>query len=152
MELEKYIVTTTRDVFGTMVMMDIEPEPPDSSGQTVIDSNVTGALGFAGDLCGMLSIHCPTPVALSITGNMLGLELTELDDDVKDAISEIANMLAGGIKSEFSAVGMDLQLSIPNTIIGRSYRVKSSSNSLGLVVPFMSENGRFWVELKYIAR
>ena len=41
-------------------------------------------------------------VAKDITGTFLGMEVEELDDDVKDAIGEIANMVAGEFKKYFS--------------------------------------------------
>ena len=35
------------------------------------------------------------------SGTFLGMEVAELDDDVKDAIGEIANMIAGNLKIFF---------------------------------------------------
>ena len=86
---------------------------------------------------------------MAIAGTMLGMEIEEIDADVKDALGEIANMIAGGLKEKFAAEDIALQLSIPTAISGKSYTISSPSGSNRIVIPFEVEQGQFFVEMKY---
>ncbi len=91
----------------------------------------------------------PRPVGLAIAGAMLGMDLEEIDADVKDALGEIANMLAGGLKERFSEENVGLELAIPTAIAGKSYTISSPTRSNRIVIPFTVEQGQFFVEIKY---
>ena len=146
--LEEKLVAATRDVFHTMVQLEVQPETAVQR-TPHLGCAISGVLGLAGDLCGLLSIHCPETLALAATGNLLGIEIERVDDDVRDAIGEIANMIAGGVKSALAGDDMSLELSIPTTVTGCGYRVHSFSGARQLLIPFTTCCGRFWVELKY---
>ncbi|MDO3378095.1 chemotaxis protein CheX [Geoalkalibacter halelectricus] len=149
MDLEPLIVTATQCVFSTMLMLDLEPEPVENAGEVALAGGITGMLGFSGDLSGMLSLHCPAQVATGITGGFLGMEVEEINADVKDAIGEMVNMLTGSLKEGLAHVGHDIRLAIPTTIVGRSFRISSQSAENRICIPFSLPEGRFFVEVKY---
>ncbi len=150
MKLAKYIQEATSDVFASMIFLDIEPGEVLENEDTVLESNITSMIGLAGDLKGLLAVHCPGEVAMEITGSMLGMEVKELDEDVKDAIGEIANMVAGGLKTALAGEGRDIQLAIPTAIVGSSVRTSGLSGARRIVVPFRTPSGDFFIELKYV--
>ena len=79
---------------------------------------------------------------------MLGMECEEIeDDDVNDALGEIANLLGGGVKHLLSTSGLDVKLSTPTVISGASYKVKSISDSNTVVIPFYHGDERLLVGL-----
>ena len=135
------------DVFASMVFIDIRPES-DDSGEP--DADMTSMIGLAGDLKGILAVKCPALVAQEVTGAMLGMEVDELGEDVKDAIGEIANMVAGGLKASLTDCGRKVELAIPTTAIGKSIRTSGFSGASLIRVPFATPQGRFWVELRHI--
>ncbi len=143
------IVTATRCVFSTMLGRDIAPDAEDCSTDISLSGGISGMLGFSGDLSGMLSLHCPAGVATGITGSFLGMEVADINEDVKDAIGEMVNMLTGGLKEALAQSGLDIRLAIPTTIAGRSFRIASGSAENRVCVPFTLEEGRFFVEVKY---
>lgn len=143
------LVLGTKDVFSTMLMMEIEAEKSSDRPDDII-ANVAGMIGLGGDLRGMLSVHCPAEVAKEITGALIGMEVTDLDDDVKDAIGEIANMVAGNIKISFERAGVAVELAIPSSIIGKSFRVCGFSGATRCLVKFSMPTCSFWVELLYV--
>ena len=112
-ELASYVINATKEVFGTMVMMNREDHYPLSEPVTSFHCSVTGMVGLAGTYTGILSIHCPQSLALRITSNMLGMDVEEVGADVNDALGEIANMLGGYVKQILSKGGLDINLSIP---------------------------------------
>ncbi len=147
LDLEKFLTEATMEVFASMVLIDITPES-DDNGEP--DADMTSMIGLAGDLKGILAIKCPAPVAMEITGAMLGMEVNELGEDVKDAVGEITNMVAGGLKVSLTECGRRIELAIPTTAIGKSIRTSGLSGASLARVPFATPQGRFWVELRYI--
>ncbi len=59
---------------------------------------VTAVVGFGGLLSGACVLRCGARPAQRVAGLLAGMELTELDDTVKDAMGEVCNMLAGAWK------------------------------------------------------
>jgi chemotaxis protein CheX len=148
LDLHNEIALGTKDVFSTMLMIDLDVAP---TGEDIaIHSNVTSMIGLGSGLRGMLSVHCPAAVAKEITGALLGMEIEDLGDDVKDAIGEIANMVAGNLKISFAGAGIDVDLAIPTSVIGKAFRVCGLSGANRAVVEFAMPSGGFWIELLYV--
>ena len=143
-----FIIGATKEVFGTMVMMELEDQYPLQEPVTKFHCSVTGMVGLAGTYSGILSIHCPLELALQITSNMLGMEVDEVGEDVNDALGEIANMLGGYVKMALSKGGMDLHLSVPTVISGEEYTLNAMADSDCVIIPFVNESQRFLVGLK----
>jgi len=146
-QLTTYIIDATRDVFTTMVMMDPMHEYPLKEPVKRFKCSITGMVGFAGMYSGVISIHCPVSLALKITSSMLGMECEEVNEDLNDAIGEISNMLAGGVKQVLTKSGLDVKLSIPTVISGEDYTVNSLSDSDCVVIPFAIDDEKFLVGL-----
>jgi chemotaxis protein CheX len=137
-------------VFSTMLMVDLESEEIISNKRGEIESNLTSMIGLGGGLRGVLAIHCPASVAKAITAGFLGMDIVELDDDVKDAIGEIANMVAGNLKVSYAAIHLNIELAIPTTIVGDSFNVCSAAKAQRVIVPLKMNGERLWIELMYV--
>ncbi len=81
------IIGGCKDVFSTMLMVELEAENV-VEGKADIKSNITSMIGLGGGLKGLLAVHCPSSVAKNITSGFLGMDVEEIDDDVKNYISE----------------------------------------------------------------
>ncbi|BHH83360.1 chemotaxis protein CheX [Desulforhopalus sp. 52FAK] len=144
------IVAGCKDVFSTMLMVELESEDAVMEDRVDISSNITSMIGLGGGLKGLLAVHCPTVVATEITSSFLGMDVEEIDDDVKDAIGEIANMVAGNLKVSFAKVDVNVELAIPTTIVGDSFYVSGITDAARVIVPFKMGANRFWIELMYV--
>jgi chemotaxis protein CheX len=142
-----YVTSATREVFSTMVMLDVIDDFPLKEPVSRFKCSITGMVGFAGTYSGVISIHCPVDLALKITSNMLGIDCDEVNEDLNDAIGEIANMLGGSVKQVLSKGGLDVKLSIPTVISGEDYTVNSLSDNDCVVVPFAVEGHTLLVGL-----
>lgn len=147
-DLRGYVIHATKEVFSTMVMMDVQDSSPLTEPVTKFHCSITGMVGLAGTYTGILSIHCPQPLALRITSNMLGMEVDEVGEDVNDALGEIANMLGGYVKQVLSKGGLDICLSIPTVISGEEYTINAMTDSDCVIIPFTIDDERFLVGLK----
>jgi len=146
--VRKTIAEITKGGFSTMVMLDVVDEPPLDAPVLTFHETVTSMVGLAGSHSGILAIHCPKKLALMVTSNMLGMEVTDVDEDVNDAMGEIANMVGGDVKHIFSPKGADINLSIPTVIYGSDYALESVSNAESLVMPFVCGEERFLLSFK----
>ena len=149
MEFAKKIVETTEEIVNTMIFLEVSADVPLEQGKQALGCHVSAMIGLTGGFSAMLGIHCPEAVGLAISGAMLGTEIEEIDADVKDALGEIANMLAGGLKERFAAEDFNLELAIPTAISGKSYTISSSTKSNRVIIPFNIEQGQFFIEMKY---
>lgn len=142
------ITATVQEVFSTMIMMEVAPETPTTGDINPLLESVSGLIGLAGTHRGMLAIHLPAQLAKEVTGNFLGMTVESIDDDVRDAIGELANILGGNIKTHLSANGKDIKLSMPTTIYGEEYNYQSHEEGVAMVLPFITTTQtRFLVEL-----
>lgn len=148
MDINENIIETTIEIFTTMVMMDISVAGPPLQASGALTDSITGMIGLAGTHKGVLAIHIPNPVAIAITSSFLGMDVDEINDDVRDAVGELANMLGGNVKTILSQNGRDIDLSLPSTISGHEYGFKATTNVDLVILPFKTEKGDFMVELQ----
>ncbi len=146
-ELARYVIDAAKEVFSTMVMMEIADNYPLQEPVTRFHCSITGMVGLAGTYTGILAIHCPQNLALRVTSNMLGMEVEEIGEDATDALGEIANMLGGHVKQVLSKGGLDMNLSLPTVICGEEYTVNSMTEKDCVIIPFTWEDERFLVGL-----
>jgi chemotaxis protein CheX len=147
-DLQKSITDATTEIFETMIMLDISAGDPLKEKINNFKCSVSGVIGLAGSCKGILAIHLPDKVAMAITGSFLGMDVTEVDDDVTDAIGELANMVAGNIKMILDEAGNNVTVSIPSCVHGDEYTMDTVSDSERVVIPFDIESGQFLVELQ----
>jgi chemotaxis protein CheX len=144
------ILKGAQDVFSTMLMVDLESDEIIYNRRGEIESNLTSMIGLGGGLRGVLAIHCPASVAKAITSGFLGMDIVELDDDVKDAIGEIANMVAGNLKVSYASINLNIELAIPTAIVGDAFNVCGAAKAQRVIVPLKMNGERLWIELMYV--
>ena len=84
---------------------------------------VTAVVGLSGGLSGTISISTPEDAARKILQRMADIESTEVDEFVRDAVGEVANVVAG--KGKRDLLQYQLSLGLPQVIVGRDYTVYS---------------------------
>lgn len=147
-ELVKSLSKDVLEVFSTMVgVEDIMHLPLQIDMETEFTKCLTAMVGLAGSYNGLVNVHVPWNLALTFTSTMLGMDVTEINEDVNDAMGEIANMIAGSFKQHLSKGGMDIQLSTPSVVNGSSYTVTSGSNIENITLKFATDDDWFMVSL-----
>jgi chemotaxis protein CheX len=147
-ELVKMLISDTKEVFSTMVgMEDLLHLPSQIEPVTHFEDCITAMVGMAGTYSGLVNIHTPQNLALQITSSMLGMEVTEVDDDVQDALGEIANMIAGSFKLHLSRGGADIRISTPSVVTGSDYVVAAGSAQDTITLRFVTDDDWFIVAI-----
>ena len=143
-ELLKLLIGDVKEVFCTMVgMEDLLHLPLHVAPETHFKDCITAMVGFAGVFNGLVSLHVPKKLALVFTSGMLGMEVGDLNDDVRDALGEITNMIAGSFKHHISRGGTDIKLSTPSIVSGDDYYVNAGNSLDTLTLKFASEEEWF---------
>ncbi len=146
-------IDVTEEVLSTMASFEIkaiEVQEINANGHSkdvTACFDITGILGFSGGRKGSLLISFPRNIAFGAVGGMLGIEFTEIDADVRDGVSELVNMIAGGAKTKLQAKGIDFELSIPNTVIGQQHQITAGASATRTRVDFDSDLGSFFIEV-----
>ncbi|HIJ95202.1 MAG TPA: chemotaxis protein CheX [Desulfuromonadales bacterium] len=128
LQLTEALIKDVQDVFSTMLGVDdITPIPVQTELPHPGCDCLTAMVGLVGRYNGLVCIKLPLPLALAFTSLMLDMEVTEINDDVHDAMGEIANMIGGSFKQHLSRAGDDVKLSTPSVVCGSDYTVSAGS-------------------------
>jgi chemotaxis protein CheX len=140
MEQEQVVAavrSSTVEVFSTMLGLDMTAGDPRTEVNAPGPSEgIIAVIGLAGAWVGTTSLSCDGSMACRISSAMLGMEYTEVDEDVLDAISEIANMVSGNFKTTAETYLGPLGLSIPTVVYGLSFSARTAGKEKWIVVPF----------------
>ena len=106
---------------------------------------ISGVIGLSGKAVGTVVINLSESVALKAASVMLMSEMTEVNEDVLDAVGEIANMIAGAAKSELEQY--ELSVSLPNVVVGNPHAIHFPSNATPICVPYDTDWGPMNLEV-----
>ena len=138
-------VNSVKRVFETMVHVKVSVGKPYVKPDDGAHSEVSGIIGFSGDAAGCVVISFSKKVAVAAASRFAGMEIGADHPDFSDAIGELANMVAGNAKMEFT--DMNIRISLPSVVIGDSFVVSNSKSSPRIVIPCKSELGELLVEV-----
>lgn len=140
-QLIKLLDADVQEIFSTMVGINISLCQT-AEVQTKFTDSVSALVGFAGCYSGMIGLNTSKKLAMDFTGQMLGMEVTECEDDVTDALGEIVNMIGGSFKHHFVNNGHEVRLSTPSVISGNDYIMSAGGvpNTLALMFEYGTEH------------
>jgi chemotaxis protein CheX len=142
------IIDATQEIFSSMIMLDVSPGEPFKRTNAMLQNSISGIIGLAGETKGMLAIHLSNEAALAVTTAFLGMEVEEIDEDVCDAVGELANMLGGSLKAVLDPSGSAINLSMPSAVHGEEYTINCLADAESVTVPFSFNGQTFMVELQ----
>lgn len=114
-----------REVFEIMLGCKLETQ----SAAAAVATDFTAMVGLAGQLCGLLTLRCSAHAAALMASKMLGTDVKESDQQMWDAVGEIANMIAGNFKNKLTGMGDRCMLSVPTVITGSDYSFRSMADT-----------------------
>lgn len=143
---EKYIrpfINATLNVLKTMAFTDAHPCEAYLKNEKLAMGDVSGVIGITGDSAGSLSVSFPENSILVLVSNMFGEKMTEVDDEIKDAVGEITNMISGQARQELETIGVSLEAAIPTVISGKDHTIKHITSYPIVAIPFVLDSGEF---------
>jgi chemotaxis protein CheX len=136
------IVEITQSVFDTMLTVAVQPagQPFEKSTAALI-----AAVYYAGEWKGALLLECSLKQAIDWTSRLMSLPpAASVNDDVKDGLGELVNVLAGNLKA---ILPPGVALSIPSIVEGTDYSLRICRGNPFEVLSFEDSNGPFAITL-----
>ncbi|MBI4774026.1 MAG: chemotaxis protein CheX [Deltaproteobacteria bacterium] len=136
------------NVLKTMAFVDAKTGKMYLKKDRKANGDVTGIIGLTGDVTGTLSITFTEGCIKGIIANMLGEEVHEIDDEVRDAVGEITNMACGDARRKLDDMGYRVASPRPTIVSGKNHVVQHLDRSSPCIaIPFETEFGGFTVEV-----
>lgn len=147
-EIVAAVHSATIEVFSTMLGMEVTPaETHVDQASPAINDGVMAFVGVAGPWMGNGVISCSAAFACKLCATFLMTEASAVNEEVLDAVGELANMVIGNFKTVAEGVVGPLNLSVPTVIYGRNFTSKSVGNSDWIVMPFQCDGENFEVRI-----
>jgi chemotaxis protein CheX len=137
-------VNSVRSVFATMVKVGTEVERPRLKMQPAPSYDVSSIIGFSGQIVGSVVVSFQREAAEALASAFACTPLTLTDADFPDAIGELANMIAGGAKTQLGSLA---NITVPNVVIGSGHVIARLSGVPCIEIPCKTPVGNFAVEV-----
>jgi chemotaxis protein CheX len=90
--------------------------------------DISVIVGLATDkLEGVFIVSYDKHIIFDFMKNMLGEEVSEINQEVIDASGEMTNQICGSFRREFEKSGISLQASTPSIVTGENHTIKMPS-------------------------
>ena len=120
--IRQSISSTLIETFDAMMSIQIESAEEEGA---LPDSRMVGAIHFGGEVVGVMSFSLSEAFSREVTAAMLGIEVDEIEslEEIKDVIGELANIVAGNLKTEFLDSGLTCVISTPSITLGSDFKI-----------------------------
>ena len=140
-DIQEDIVSCTNEIFSTMIPMEIKSDGSFYQKEDMISTDVISLVSYTGEHSGIVAIFCSRSIALKITSSMLGIEVSEMDQDTKDAMGEVTNMIAGTLKNKiFEKFGEEYFRELETKQLKKMYGMKNHVISTGGGIILQKQN------------
>ena len=147
-QLAESLTGAVREVFTSMLGTEVSvwkeqtqpilPQPHDG---------VLALIGLAGQWMGSGVLFCQNQTACDLATRLLMTEVTEINDEVCDAIGEITNMVIGNFKNCLESETVEVRISTPTVIDGTSLKARNLSSEFTVSTWFTYDDHTFLVEV-----
>jgi chemotaxis protein CheX len=143
------VIQATVDILEKVGSLQLKVKKPFIKEDATVRGEITSVIVLSGDTSGTISISFPGKCILSVVSEMLGEEMIELNDDIKDALGEITNMISGQATQLFEMTGQRLKASLSQVLMGKNHTIPHNADTVVLGVPCMTEHGEIILEMSF---
>jgi chemotaxis protein CheX len=149
-ELESGLEKALHEITTTMFNCESSIVSPDQV--DMIPPGLSAVIGFGGKISGFVALHLSPYSACTLASSLLGMPFDEMDEIVADAMGEMVNMLAGGLKKFISQDEDMFKISVPSIVYGVDYSTHSPKNAEQIMLGVRAGECTFSVQLAYASR
>lgn len=107
------------------------------------------SIGVTGDLRGIVMLSMQENTAINIASKMMGgMEVKQLDNMAKSAVSELGNMIAGNSASSFYELGKKIDITPPVLYVGEGMSAFIREDTI--CVPMNIENNIIEIDVALV--
>jgi chemotaxis protein CheX len=140
-------INATVHVIKTTARIDVTAGKPFIKKDKIARGDVSGIIGLTGESSGTIAVSFSETSILYVVSRMFGEEMTRLNEEIGDAVGEIANMISGQARQALEEMGRPLKAAIPSVIIGRGHQIAHMTSRPVMAIPFHTEKGGFTIEV-----
>jgi chemotaxis protein CheX len=142
-------IKATLHVLSTMAGTQAKAGQPYLKKERTAKGDVSSVIGLTGDVSGTVSVSFSEACILQIVSRMFGEPMKTMNDEIGDAVGEIANMISGQARQELEGMGRNLKAAIPSVIMGKDHAITHITKHPVIAVPFVTESGDFTLEVSF---
>lgn len=143
-------VEGTLHILDTTAFIKVKPEPPFLKKDRKAQGDISGIIEVTGDLTGSAAISFSKKSILGIVSAMFGEEMTEINEEIIDAVGEISNMVAGHVTTKIGELDKKVKVSFKEIKNGVDSEIEHLEGvEHVLAVPFRTTKGKVVIEVCY---
>lgn len=140
-------IEATLHVLSSLAFTEARAGKPYLKNDSLAQGDVSGIVGLTGETSGTLSVSFSEQSILAIVSSMFGEPVNKIDDEVKDAVGEILNIVSGQARQKLEMKGRTLKGAIPTVITGKNHTISHITKHPIIAIPFDTDNGTFTIEV-----
>lgn len=110
---------------------------------------VSGVLSVSGDAEAVVSITFSESGILSVVSRLFGETIDQLNDEIKDAVGEISNMVSGQVTNTLAQAGGKYKVSLNTVILEEGHTIPHFDQMRPIALPFKTDDGEFFIEFSF---
>lgn len=135
-------------ILDTTAALKVKPEGPFLKNGSDALGDVSGVLKMEGDLSGSAAVSFSRTSILAIVSAMFGEEMTELNEEINDAVGEICNMIAGHVTTKMTEMEKSVKVKLVNVNLEQGHVVEHAEPVEDvIVIPFRTNMGKLILEV-----
>lgn len=113
------------------------------------NDNVAILIGITGDVKGQVIFNMSTKNAKAVASKMMmGMEVTELNEMSKSAISELTNMILGTTATLFYNEGVTIDITPPSMLMGEGLEITTNKiENIAIPLEFKEDDIKFEINI-----
>ena len=134
-------------VIKTMARIEAKPGKPFLKKDDSALGDVSAVINITGALHGCMILSFDESCIKAIVSNLFGEAVTDINNEVKDAVGELTNVICGDARRRIALEKIALEAGIPSIVSGTNHSVTHSHHGPLIAIPFTTPSGRFAVEI-----
>lgn len=140
-------VEATLHILETTAATTVKAKKPYLKREGTAAGAVTGLINIEGDFKGSVAVSFSEKLILHVVSTLFGEEITELNDEIKDAVGEITNMISGQATTKLTEMGKTLKATLSSVLMEDGHVIPHIENRPVIAMPYVAENGEILLEL-----
>jgi len=137
-------------ILDTTAFVKVKSETPFLKKDRRAQGDISGILEIRGDLNGSAVISFSEKCILGIVSAMFGEDMTEINEEIIDAVGEISNMIAGHVTTKIAELDKKVKVKFVKVSIGADQDIEHiKEGSHIIVLPFRTTKGKMVIEVCY---
>ena len=150
-QMAAMLFAATQDVFTSMLGVEIQKSTEPVAERVDRFDGVIALIGLTGPVVGNGALMCSAEAACAMSSLLLSTEVSNVDEQVLDALGEMTNMIVGGFKSLLETHTGRLQMGIPSVIYGKNIATRDSKANVKVTVGCAFPRARFELKIHLAA-